>query len=188
MLAGDGRGGTGAATMTTVHASGGATVVAAGDGGLEAAFRAQYLPLVRLAALLVDRDAAEEIVQDAFVRTFGKLHRVPADKVPQYLRAAVVNGARSQLRHRQVQRRHPAAPAPPAESAEAGGVAGAAQVEMLARLDELPARQREVLILRYYLELSEVEIAAALGISTGSVKTHAHRGLAALAAQMEEPS
>jgi RNA polymerase sigma factor (sigma-70 family) len=57
---------------------------------------------------------------------------------------------------------------------------------MLTALRSLPTRQREVLALRFYLDLSEAEIAAALGISPGSVKTHAHRGLAALAHRVGE--
>src|SRR4051812_8864080 len=64
---------------------------------LDAAFRSDYTPLVRLAALLVDREVAEELVQDAFVRTHGRLSRIDPDKVSVYLRSAVINGARSHL-------------------------------------------------------------------------------------------
>ncbi len=152
---------------------------------LEATFRRDYASLVRLAAMLVDRDSAEEIVQDAFVRTHGRLHRVDPDKVDAYLRAAVVNGARSQLRRRRVRRRHTPEAAPDAPPAEDAGVASTERGELLAALDRLPARQREVLLLRYFADLSEAEIAETLGISTGSVKTHAHRGLSSLAARLE---
>ena len=155
------------------------------DEGLEAAFRRDYVPLVRLAAMLLDRDSAEEIVQDAFVRTHGRLHRVDPEKVGAYLRAAVVNGARSQLRRRRVRGRQAGAPPGEAAAAEEAGVAGAERRELLAALDRLPVRQREVLLLRYFADLSELEIAETLGISTGSVKTHAHRGLGALAAYLE---
>lgn len=155
---------------------------------LDAAFRAHYVSLVRLATLLVDRNVAEEIVQDAFVRTYGRLHRVDPDKVPQYLRAAVVNGSRSRLRRREVRRRHQPDKPIDMQAAEVAAVAGTERDAMLQRLDTLPARQREVLLLRYYLDLSEQEIAAALGIALGSVKTHAHRGLAALADRMEAPT
>ena len=58
--------------------------------------------------------------------------------------------------------------------------------DVVAALRRLPVRQRECLVLRYYLDLSEAEIAAALGISTGSVKTHSHRGLAALEKTLED--
>jgi RNA polymerase sigma-70 factor (sigma-E family) len=151
---------------------------------LDAAFRKDYTPLVRLAALLVDREVAEELVQDAFVRTHGRLSRIAPDKVSVYLRSAVINGARSHLRRRSVQRRHLPAADPPAVAAEVGGVAAAQRAELLEALEHLPNRQREVLLLRYFLDLSELEIAETLGISPGSVKQHAHRGLASLASSM----
>ncbi len=106
------------------------------------------------------------------------------DRLPAYLRSAVLNGARSQLRRRSVARRHPQ-PEPgsaPAADADLGGD----EAQVLAALRALPERQREVLALRYYLDLSEEEIAATLSISPGSVKTHAHRGLATLAERLED--
>jgi RNA polymerase sigma-70 factor (sigma-E family) len=151
---------------------------------LDAAFRKDYTPLVRLAGLLVDREVAEELVQDAFVRTHGRLSRIDPDKVSIYLRSAVINGARSHLRRRSVQRRHLPAADPPAVAAEVAGVAAAQRAELLEALERLPNRQREVLLLRYFLDLSETEIAETLGISPGSVKQHAHRGLATLATSM----
>ena len=143
-------------------------------------------PLVRLAAMLVDVDAAEEIVQDAFVRTHGRLHGVDPDKVGAYLRSAVMNGARSQLRRRRVRRRHVVEP-----HARRGGRRGDGRGQLrAARAARVcstgcPPASGEVLLLRYFADLSEVEIAETLRISSGSVKTHAHRGLATLAAQME---
>jgi RNA polymerase sigma-70 factor (sigma-E family) len=150
------------------------------DDWLDAAFRRDYTPLVRLATLLVDREVAEELVQDAFVRTHGRLSRIAPGKVTVYLRSAVINGARSHLRRRMVQRKHLPPPPPLAAAAEVDGVAAAERTEVFQALDALPNRQREVLLLRYYLDLSETEIADTLGISTGSVKQHAHRGLASL--------
>jgi RNA polymerase sigma-70 factor (sigma-E family) len=150
------------------------------DDWLDAAFRRDYQPLVRLATVLVDREVAEELVQDAFVRTHSRLNRIAKDKVTVYLRSAVINGARSHLRRRMVQRKHPPTPAPPADPAEIDGVARAQRTELFSALNRLPRRQREVLVLRYYLDLSESEIAETLSISTGSVKQHAHRGLSTL--------
>lgn len=157
-----------------------------GRDAIESLYRAHYWPLVRLASYLSDPGAAEEIVQDAFVRTHGRLHRVDDDKAPGYLRVAVVNGARSHLRKRRVRRRYQQPPGGNADAAEIGGIAAAQRAELMAMLSALPQRQREVLVLRYYLDLSESEIASTLGISEGSVKTHAHRGLTALAARMED--
>jgi RNA polymerase sigma-70 factor (sigma-E family) len=156
-------------------------------GGLADAYREHYRSLVRLASVLVDDvGRCEEIVQDAFVRVW---RRPPVlggdDRLPAYLRSAVLNGARSHLRRRSVERRHLRSVAQPRTAPEARPLTGDDQ-RVLAALRALPARQREVLALRYHLDLSEAEIAATLGISAGSVKTHAHRGLATLAERLED--
>jgi RNA polymerase sigma-70 factor (sigma-E family) len=147
-------------------------------------FAAHYRPLVRLATLLLrEPGAAEEIVQDAYVALHGRWHRVrDADKALPYLRASVVNRCRSALRHRRVVRAHLASARPPpdAPSAEAGALRALQGVEVVAALRRLPTRQREALVLRYYADLSEGEIAEAMGISRGAVKSHTARGMAAL--------
>jgi RNA polymerase sigma-70 factor (sigma-E family) len=157
-------------------------VVAPAEEALAQLHRDHYRSLVRLAALLLDDvGASEEVVQDAFVRMhlgWGRL--ADPERAPAYLRSAVLNGARSQMRHRQVQARHLQAVPPPGPSAEAGALAVDEHDRVVAALRCLPARQREAVVLRYYLDLSEAEMAAAMGISAGSVKTHVHRGLAAL--------
>jgi RNA polymerase sigma-70 factor (sigma-E family) len=139
---------------------------------------------VRLAALLLDdRAAAEEVAQEAYVSLHLRWRRLrDADKALAYLRACVVNGARSALRHRGVVDRYAARwrPPPDAPSAEAGALGALAHRDMIAALRRLPARQREALVLRYYADLSEAEIAEAMGISRGAVKSHASRGIAAL--------
>jgi RNA polymerase sigma-70 factor (sigma-E family) len=145
-------------------------------GALALVHREHYRSLVRLAALLGDRSMAEEVVQDAFVRVYGAGDRV-RDPLA-YLRRAVVNGARSTLRRKQVRERAPLAIArdvPPPDD----------RTDVINALRALPARQRECLVLRYYADLSEREIADALGVSPGSVKTHTHRGLAALEKSLE---
>lgn len=147
--------------------------------------------LVRLAWLLLhDEQDAEEVVQDAFValhRRWGRLDDPAAAAA--YLRRSVVNGARSALRRRGVRERYAAALAAErvvvALSPSDTVVAAEQRDQLVGALTRLPQRQREVLVLRYYLDLSEAEIADALGISPGSVKTHAHRGLAALRAGQE---
>jgi RNA polymerase sigma-70 factor (sigma-E family) len=156
------------------------------DRDLAAAHREHYRSLVRLASLLVDDvGRCEEIVQDAFVKVWRRPPDLSGDdRLPAYLRSAVLNGARSHLRHRGVERRHLHAVASPAQAPEATATGDGARV--LAALRSLPDRQREVLALRYYLDLSEAEIADTLGISAGSVKTHAHRGLATLAERLED--
>ena len=154
---------------------------------LAAAYREHYRSLVRLASLLVDDvGRCEEIVQDAFVKVWRRPPVLTGDdRLPAYLRSAVLNGARSHLRRRGVERRHLRAVGLAAAAPEHGPLTGDDD-RVLAALRSLPDRQREVLALRYYLDLSEAEIAATLGISAGSVKTHAHRGLATLAERLED--
>jgi RNA polymerase sigma-70 factor (sigma-E family) len=157
-----------------------------GGADLASTYREQYRSLVRLASLLVDDiGRCEEIVQDAFVKVWRQPPDLSAqDRLPAYLRSAVLNGARSHLRRRGVERRHLRSVASPAEAPEARLTADDHRV--LTALRSLPARQREGLALRYYLDLSEAEIADTLGISAGAVKTHAHRGLATLAERLED--
>jgi len=155
------------------------------DEQLAALHRSQYDALVRLACLLVDDEGSgEEVVQEAFVRVHGAWARI--DDPLTYLRATVTNLARSRLRRRAVARRYVPPPARAAASAEEDASVGAEHEVVLAAVRSLPRRQRECVVLRYYLDLSEGEIAAALGISAGSVKSHTHRGMRALATRLED--
>ena len=154
-------------------------------------FRAQYLPLVRLASLLLgDRGAGEEVVQEAFVKLQLGWGRVrDPERAPAWLRSTVLNGARSRLRRRRVRSSLRSLPAPATSSAapaETAVLAVEAHQRMITALRHLPLRQREALVLRFYLDLSEAETAAAMGLSAGSVKTHVHRGLAALRTELGE--
>ena len=157
------------------------------DRAVTVLYTANWAPLVRLAALLTgDASVAEEVVQEAFVALHRRWPRLydPA-AAPGYLRASVVNGARSAVRHRGVQERHrPPGAAPPA-GPEERALRASEDATVLAALRNLPRRQQEVLVLRYYADASEQEIATTLGISRGAVKSHAHRGLAALRVALE---
>jgi RNA polymerase sigma-70 factor (sigma-E family) len=150
-------------------------------------YREHYKSLVRLAALLLDDvPAAEEVVQDAFVQLHRAWGRVEdPSKRAAYLRSIVMNGARSRSRRRATGRRLEVVSSRTEVSAEASALQHEDRREMLAALRALPDRQRECLVLRYYLDLSEADIAATLGISAGSVKTHTHRGIAALERALE---
>lgn len=156
------------------------------DEALEELYAAHWRQLVRLAVLLVrDVGTAEEVVQDAFVAMHGRWGRLrDNDKALAYLRQAVVNRSRSVLRHQVVVDRHlrsaSSRPPDPASSSDVSALDRDRRVAVLDALGQLPDRQREVLVLRHYLELSEAEIADALGIARGSVKSHASRGSAAL--------
>jgi RNA polymerase sigma-70 factor (sigma-E family) len=160
-------------------------------------YAAHWTGLVRLAWLLLrDDQGAEEVVQDAFVAVHRRWDSLRSyENATAYLRKAVVNGARSGLRHRGVEerylereRRDAAYGQRSAAGPEEHALEDEATTTMIGALGRLPQRQREVLTMRYYLDLSEAEIADALGISTGSVKSHAHRGLAALRDRMERVS
>jgi len=159
------------------------------DEAVTRLFAAHYRQLVRLAALLLaDRSVAEELVQDAYVRLHQHWGRVrDPDRAVGYLRTSVVNAARSAQRHRGVAERYLARwrPPPDVPSAEAGALGVLEHESVVAALRALPARQREALVLRYYLDLSESEIAEAMGISRGAVKSHAARGIAALRTTLE---
>ncbi len=156
------------------------------DEALEQLYAAHWRRLVRLSVLLVrDQATAEEVVQDAFVAVHGRWSRLrDPDKALAYLRQAVVNRSRSTLRHRAVVARHAATVRPPDAADPTPDSDRRAAV--LDAMRALPDRQREVLALRYYLDLSEADIADTLGISRGAVKSHASRGAAALRALLED--
>ena len=151
--------------------------------------RAEYGNLVRLARLLLDDLAtSEEVVQDAFVafQLRWRTIREP-DKAAAWLRSAVLNGARSQLRKRRVRERLlPRGGVTDGPPADRGALAADEHRRVVEALRQLPRRQQEALVLRFYLELNERETAEAMGVSAGSVKTHVHRGLAALTPLLEE--
>jgi RNA polymerase sigma-70 factor (sigma-E family) len=151
-------------------------------------FAAHYAGLCRLAALVLGDDAlAEDVVQDAFLG----LHRKRSGlRDPQaalaYLRSAVCNTSRSKLRRLETSRRKaPAVAVADVPSAEATAAVAAEHQLVLTAVRLLPQRQRQVLVLRYWLDLSEADIAATLGISAGAVKSHASRGLASVEKLLE---
>ena len=154
--------------------------------GLEAVFRSNYRSLVGLARLLVDDPGqAEEVVQDAFVSLHRRWDQVQDPLA--YLRAAVTNGSRGRIRKRATARRHlrVAEPAPQSEP-DVGTLLAEEHRAVAAALSRLSERQRACIALRFYSGLTEAETARALGISTGSVKTHVHRAIATLTDLLED--
>lgn len=138
--------------------------------GFEVLYREQYAPMVRLAVLLVgSTEPAEELVQDAFIRVRRRWSEIEHHSA--YLRVVVVNGCRSHHRRRALERRR----LPEPDIAQPG-----APDEMWDAIAALPFRQRAVVTLRFYEDLPEAEIAAALGCPPGTVASTLHRALARL--------
>lgn len=152
-------------------------------------FEAESMSLVRLARIFTDdKNAAEDLVQEAFIRLYRSAHRIEDDsKSAAYLRSIVLNLARDHNRRGLLSLRHlqsaerPDDPDQPDDSV----VRTESQAEVIDALLGLSVRQRECLVLRYYFDLSEREIAATLGISSNSVKTHCRRGMVSLREVLE---
>jgi RNA polymerase sigma-70 factor (sigma-E family) len=151
-------------------------------------YQAHALALIRMATLLLrDQASAEDVVQDAFLSLYKALPRLrDHDQILPYLRAVVINGSRSVLRAQRRASLRKVHHEPPASSAECAAMTGEDRRAVLAAVTRLPRRAREVLVLRYYLDLPDQEIAAALGVSRGTVSSTASRGLAALARDLKE--
>ena len=158
------------------------------DRAVTELYAMHYRGLVRLASFLVrDLPTAEEVVQDAFVAMAGGWQRLrDAEKALAYLRQSVVNKSRSVLRHRTVVDKNLQKAPPDMPSAEHGALVLLERSAVVSALRELPDRQREAIVLRYYADLSEAEFAQTMGISRGAVKSHTARGMAALRAALEQ--
>jgi RNA polymerase sigma-70 factor (sigma-E family) len=158
------------------------------DWAVTELYSLHYRALVRLAVLLVrDVPTAEDVVQDSFVAMHEGWRRLRnAESALAYLRHAVLNRSRSVLRHRAVVAKHLPNPPPDMPSAEHGALVRLEQSAVVAALRRLPGRQREAIVLRYYADFSEAEVAAAMGISRGAVKSHTARAIAALRADLEQ--
>jgi RNA polymerase sigma-70 factor (sigma-E family) len=173
---------TGALMPGALLAPGSARLGWSADRAVTELYSLHYRALVRLAALLVrDTPTAEEVVQDAFVAMHDAWQRLrDAEKALAYLRQAVVNRSKSVLRHRTVVDKNLQSAPPDMPSAEHGALLLLERSAVVAALRDLPDRQREAIVLRYYADLSEAEIAATMGISRGAVKSHTARGMLAL--------
>jgi len=167
------------------------------DEAVTALYQAHALGLIRLAHIMLgDRPAAEDVVQEAFCGLYRRWAKLSdPDRALPYVRSSVLNGCRSVLR--KTGREQAWAPAPGAEdgagdsgdraagSAEAAVLAGENAREVMRAVRRLPRRQREALVLRFYLDLTDAEIARDMGISPGTVRSNVHRALAALARTLE---
>jgi RNA polymerase sigma-70 factor (sigma-E family) len=161
------------------------------EAAVTALFDQHHTQLLRLAVLLGAEGDAEDVVAEAFCELYRRWPRLrDPGAAPAYLRSVVCNLARMRLRHLQVVRRHQASEPPgadvPGHSPEQEVVLREDHREVVLALRELPERQRQALVLRYWLDLKEAEVAAAMGISPGAVKAHTSRGMAALTRLLAE--
>ncbi|MFD9727564.1 SigE family RNA polymerase sigma factor [Streptomyces sp. NPDC059072] len=182
--------GTGAAGAAGAAGEGGeAKEVVAGTtvDHLTETYQAHYRSLLGLAALLLDDTAScEDVVQEAFIRVHSARNRVrDRDKTLAYLRQTVVNLSRSALRRRILGLKLLSKPMPDMASAEEGAYDQLERDDLIRAMRGLQRRQREVLVLRYFADMTEAQVAETLGISLGSVKAYGSRGIAALRVAME---
>ncbi|WP_405834922.1 SigE family RNA polymerase sigma factor [Streptomyces sp. NBC_00105] len=171
-----------AAAEVTVEVVAGTTV-----DHLTATYQAHYRSLLGLAALLLDDTAScEDVVQEAFIRVHSARNRVrDREKTLAYLRQTVVNLSRSALRRRILGLKLLSKPMPDMASAEEGAYDQLERDDLIKAMRGLQRRQREVLVLRYFADMTEAQVAETLGISLGSVKAYGSRGIAALRVAME---
>ncbi|MGV9605840.1 SigE family RNA polymerase sigma factor [Streptomyces sp. NPDC003631] len=153
-------------------------------------YRAHYRSLLGLAALLLDDTAScEDVVQEAFIRVHSARKRVrDPEKTLAYLRQTVVNLSRSALRRRILGLKLLSKPMPDMASAEEGAYDQLERDSLIKAMKGLQRRQREVLVLRYFADMTEAQVAQTLGISLGSVKAYGSRGIAALRTAMGAPA
>jgi RNA polymerase sigma-70 factor (sigma-E family) len=154
------------------------------EAAVTALYQVHAVGLIRLAVVMLgERPAAEDVVQEAFCALYRRWeHLADTGKALSYVRSSILNGCRSELRRRIRSERRPAPGAVPAgaASAETMALIGEEHREVLAALRRLPRRQREALVLKFYLDLPEPEIAASMGVSQGTVKSTTSRALDAL--------
>jgi RNA polymerase sigma-70 factor (sigma-E family) len=160
-----------------------------------ALYRDHALSLIRVAHIMLgSRSAAEDVVQDAFLGLYRRWeHLTSADKALGYVRTSVLNGCRTALRRGRVGEVVLNQPprgrlAQHAISAEAAVLSVERRGEIIRALRGLPSRQREVLVLRYYLDLTDEQVAEYLGIRPGTIRSTRHRALASLARTLGETS
>jgi RNA polymerase sigma-70 factor (sigma-E family) len=177
-----------------VPAAVGVTFVGVEDTGasldapaLERLYLAHHDELVRLARTLVGPASAEDVVHDVFARLYRRRRRLDdPEQALRYVRSAIINGARDRGRRAATAERHRPHGETSAPGADVAAHQRERQAQVIAELRRLPRRQRSVLVLRYYLDMTETQIADELGCSVGTVRTHMKRGRATLAARLEQ--
>jgi RNA polymerase sigma-70 factor (sigma-E family) len=178
--------------LVTTPAGPGLAGPATAERAVTQLYEAHALGMIRLAHIMLgDRQSAEDVVQEAFCGLYRRWsHLSDRGSAVHYLRSAVLNRCRSVLRRRTTSRAPHglAGPAEPARSAESAVLSIAERDEIMRAVRRLPPRQREALVLRFYLDLSAEETATTMGISPSSVRSATHRALASLGRMLQEQS
>jgi RNA polymerase sigma-70 factor (sigma-E family) len=180
------------AAAPVVSAAAAGPVVSGAEEAVTALYEAHALGMIRLAHIMLgDRQSAEDVVQEAFCGLYRRWsHLADPGSAVHYVRSAVLNHCRSALRRRITSRAprevtsHPES----VRSAEAAVLTREARDEIMRAVRRLPPRQREALVLRFYLDLSAEETATTMGISPSSVRSATHRALASLGHMLQEQS
>jgi RNA polymerase sigma-70 factor (sigma-E family) len=183
----------GPAAVDTAGARGDAGAVASTAGrAVTALYEAHALGMIRLAHIMLgDRQGAEDVVQEAFCGLYRRWsHLADPESAVHYVRSAVLNQCRSVLRRRTTSHapRDLAGHPEPVRSAESAVLTREEREEIMRAVRRLPPRQREALVLRFYLDLSAEETATTMGISPSSVRSATHRALASLGRMLQEQS
>jgi len=160
------------------------------EGAVTALYEAHALGMIRLAHIMLgDRQSAEDVVQEAFCGLYRRwTHLADTGSAVHYVRSAVLNHCRSVLRRRATSRAPQRVTSHPesVRSAEAAVLTREERDEIMRAVRRLPPRQREALVLRFYLDLSAEETAITMGISASSVRSATHRALASLGHMLQE--
>jgi RNA polymerase sigma-70 factor (sigma-E family) len=159
------------------------------EAAVGALYQASAVSLIRMAYIMLgDRPSAEDVVQEAFCGLYRRWDRLAdADRALFYVRSSVLNGCRSVLRSRAVRRRGVPYDLPTV-SAETVVLGGEERQEVIRAVGRLPHRQREALVLRFYLDLPDEQIARVMGIGQSTVRSTIHRGLEAVSRALKETS
>jgi RNA polymerase sigma-70 factor (sigma-E family) len=157
------------------------------DTSVTALYQAHALGLIRFAYLLLgERQAAEDVVQEAFAGLYRRWAKLSdPGRALAYVRSSVLNGCRTALRRRALGRRLETYQ-PPSASAEAAVLSNEERYQVMRAVRGLPSRQREALVLRFYLELPDEEIARVMGVRPSTVRSATHRALRALGQALGE--
>jgi RNA polymerase sigma-70 factor (sigma-E family) len=157
------------------------------DAAVSELYRLHWAGLVRLAVLVVDdRQAAEDAVQESFAQLYRHWPLRDNAKALGWLRTTVVNRCRSVLRRRRAARLYTPPHEEPHASAESAALIGEERAQVQRALQALPTRSREVLVLRYYLDLPFADIAQTLGIGESTARSTSSRGMAVLTEKLKE--